>query len=194
MVSGANRSGVFARDERARRAVVERHNPALLHAYAAVVRITDSDVDSQELADVRRKLEADSVNILCLVLDLAHSRFRTQRAWRRASASSDRSRRPSPSSSPGKRSLSGRPLPLDAEELTAILHSATYGLQQHVAPCARRTVGELFERLQQLLVNRDREPDSMFAGDLRTVYKAPRPTAAVATTSAAQAARTSRRP
>ena len=131
-------------------AVVERHNRALLDAYATLLRAGGKDHDLGEIAQIWRDLEAGDTDTLCLMLELRLFALRHPEQGDKVAAFERRTEETVAEFISAQAAAAGASLPFDAEEMAAILYGATYGLQQHVALCPKDHA-RIFERFLQLV-------------------------------------------
>ena len=114
-------------------AVIERHNEALLAAYAAV--LDGQSAGSDAIAAVWKRLEAGDTDTMMLVLELRLYAMRNPDARDKVATFEQRMEEVIGRFVAERAAAAGVELPLPANELGALLYAATYGLQQHVAVC-----------------------------------------------------------
>lgn len=134
-------------------AVIERHNEALLAAYAQVLdrRPGNGEPELEEIAGVWKQFEAGDIDTLMLVLELRLYGLRNPDATGKVAAFERRMEETVGRFVADQAAAAHVRLPLPADELGAILYAATYGLQQHVALCPNNHE-KMFEHLIELLV------------------------------------------
>lgn len=134
-------------------AVIERHNEALLAAYAQILerRPEDAAPDLEEIAGVWKQFEAGDTDTLLLVLELRLYALRNPDATEKIAAFERRMEEAVGRFVADQAAAAQVRLPLPADELGAILYAATYGLQQHVALCPNNHE-KMFEHFIELLV------------------------------------------
>ena len=132
-------------------AVIERHNDALLGAYAEVLDryAQGRGPNLDEIAHVWKHFEAGDNDTLMLVLELRLYALRNPDAREKIAAFEQRMEQAVGKFIAEQAAAANADLPLPADELGAILYAATYGLQQHVAICPsnHETMFEQFIRL-----------------------------------------------
>ncbi len=132
-------------------AVVERHNTALLDRYAALLQDANESHDIESISEAWRELEASDTDTLCLVLELRLYGLRNPKAAEKMAAFERRTEETIARFIEEQAKAAGAELAVSAEDLAAILYSATYGLQQHVALCPKDHK-DLFQRLLELIL------------------------------------------
>lgn len=134
-------------------AVIERHNEALLAAYAQVLERPpdDTEPDLEAIAGVWKQFEAGDTDTLLLVLELRLYALRNPDATEKIAAFERRMEEAVGRFVADQAAAAHVRLPLPADELGAILYAATYGLQQHVALCPNNHE-KMFEHFIELLV------------------------------------------
>ena len=130
-------------------AVVERHNEALLGAYASLLSTQGQDADLGAIAEIWKNMEAGDVDTLCLVLELRLFALRNPDLRDKVAAFERKTEETVAAFIARQAAAAGYSLPIEAEELAAILYGATYGLQQHTALCTKdhRRIFEQFLKL-----------------------------------------------
>ncbi len=131
-------------------AVIERHNAALLDAYAALLENDGRDAALASIASIWRQWEAGDVDTLCLVLELRLFALRNPDVRDKVADFERRTEEAVARFIADQAAAVGADLPIGADDLAAILYGATYGLQQHVALCPKDH-GQLFEQFLQLV-------------------------------------------
>ena len=131
-------------------AVIERHNEALLAAYAAVLD-SPSATGSDAIAGVWKRLEAGDTDTMMLVLELRLYALRNPDARDKVAMFEQRMEQAVGRFVAERAAAAGVDLPLPAHELGALLYAATYGLQQHAAICPSNHA-TMFQDLIDLLM------------------------------------------
>lgn len=131
-------------------AVIERHNEALLAAYATVLE-SQPTTGSDAIASVWKQFEAGDTDTMMLVLELRLYALRNPDVREKVATFERRMEQAVGRFVADQAAAAGVELPLPANELGALLYAATYGLQQHVAICPTDHT-TMFQDLIDLLV------------------------------------------
>ena len=133
-------------------AVVERHNDAVLDAYAGVLEAggPGNPPALEEISTVWKQYEAGDLDSMMLMLELRLYALRNPEARERVATYERRTEEAVARFVADQAAAAGSRLKIPADELATILYAATYGLQEHVAICPTNHE-RLFERFLELI-------------------------------------------